>query len=297
MDSSRTVQIVTRVMPVTPDRVMAPVAKALRMRGWEVLETDNHDVGDFRGLRMWSWYAPVYQSILNGLKFSFKDILVFHNWSDVQGVRERKAASNCGSVFVPCKYSQEQASQAGIGSIIVPLYVVEKAFVEPRGEYFCAGIIGYGKATNKRWDLIRKVCQHQEIVLVDWTSGDKLPDYTRSFEPFYAQISVVVCASTTEGGPLPPLEALVRGRLVVTTRVGMMSEIVENGARGVFFHDGTSDGLAQALTEAREAWKSGMVGFLPERYTSLERLGKDVEYGLMLAGMAGRNEQVYACRV
>jgi len=69
---------------------------------------------------------------------------------------------------------------------------------------------------------------------------------------WYREIDVYVCASIDEGTPNPCLEAAACGIPIVTTRVGNMPELIDDGVNG-FFHDGTVAGLASRLRSLRDA--------------------------------------------
>ena len=71
---------------------------------------------------------------------------------------------------------------------------------------------------------------------------------------WYHRIEVYVCCSKSEGTPLPVLEALASGCVVLSTPVGIVPEI---RSPGVFIFDGTSDTLhrqVDALLDRREDW-------------------------------------------
>lgn len=51
---------------------------------------------------------------------------------------------------------------------------------------------------------------------------------------YYRSIDVYLCASRTEGGPNPCLEAAASGVPVLTTRVGQMPLLIEDGHNGMF---------------------------------------------------------------
>jgi glycosyltransferase involved in cell wall biosynthesis len=50
---------------------------------------------------------------------------------------------------------------------------------------------------------------------------------------FYRSNHVLICASQHEGGPLPIVESLACGRPVITTSVGIVPEIVNDGENGI----------------------------------------------------------------
>lgn len=58
---------------------------------------------------------------------------------------------------------------------------------------------------------------------------------------FYRSNHMLICASLHEGGPMPIVESLACGRPVITTSVGIVPEIVEDGKNGIIFNRSTSD--------------------------------------------------------
>jgi glycosyltransferase involved in cell wall biosynthesis len=68
---------------------------------------------------------------------------------------------------------------------------------------------------------------------------------------FYHSIDVYVCASRSEGTPNPCLEAAASGLPIVTTRVGNMPELIEDGVNG-FFADRDVGSIAEKLRILRD---------------------------------------------
>src|SRR5260221_11681789 len=52
----------------------------------------------------------------------------------------------------------------------------------------------------------------------------------------YNQARMLVCASTSEGGPRVTVEAMACGFPVISTPVGVMSELLTDGVNGMVFH-------------------------------------------------------------
>jgi len=76
--------------------------------------------------------------------------------------------------------------------------------------------------------------------------------YAREEMPaFYNEIDVYLCASRTEGGPLPVLEAGACGRPVVSTPVGIVPELVRDGENG-FLVERRVEAIADALRRLRD---------------------------------------------
>jgi glycosyltransferase involved in cell wall biosynthesis len=63
----------------------------------------------------------------------------------------------------------------------------------------------------------------------------------------YSSIDLLVISSLTEGIPLVVLEAMQHGIPVVSTRVGGIPEVIENGVDGILVEPGDSHGLSQAI--------------------------------------------------
>lgn len=71
-------------------------------------------------------------------------------------------------------------------------------------------------------------------------SKDKQID-NKLMPSFYNQGSVLICASKTEGGPMPVMEALACGIPVISTKVGWSSYIIKNGYNGFLFERNSED--------------------------------------------------------
>jgi glycosyltransferase involved in cell wall biosynthesis len=68
--------------------------------------------------------------------------------------------------------------------------------------------------------------------------------------PAYAAADLVVCTSRTEGLPAALVEAGLSGRAVVTTDVGYVREVVEDGVTGVVVPPGDSAALVAGIRRA-----------------------------------------------
>jgi hypothetical protein len=79
---------------------------------------------------------------------------------------------------------------------------------------------------------------------VEFVTATGLPG--SAMPAWYRNLDVYVCASRIEGTPMPVLEAMAVGNIVISTRVGIVPEI---RSPGVFMFDGTS---AHLLETARE---------------------------------------------
>lgn len=136
----------------------------------------------------------------------------------------------------------------GFESVLCP-YVLDRSIVPVKSEQFTVGILGED-VPHKGFDEVREVCRENGWKLLDWTSQPGKIPWDRDIEEFYRDCSVVVCNSQYEGGPLPPMEALARGRAAVSTRVGMVADL--DPCEGLFY---TDDGLANTLRRAKDYWE------------------------------------------
>jgi glycosyltransferase involved in cell wall biosynthesis len=88
---------------------------------------------------------------------------------------------------------------------------------------------------------------------------------------FYAGLDVFVLPSLSEGGPITVLEAMAVGCPVVSTRVGMVPDVITDGVTGRIVPPADAEALARAvsnltrdLTEARRIGQSGRSRVLSE---------------------------------
>ena len=65
-----------------------------------------------------------------------------------------------------------------------------------------------------------------------------------------SSVSVVVVPSPEDNLPYTCVEAMASGRVVIASRVGGASELIEDGVSGLLFDSGQVDSLAQVLTRA-----------------------------------------------
>jgi glycosyltransferase involved in cell wall biosynthesis len=77
-----------------------------------------------------------------------------------------------------------------------------------------------------------------------WRPHEEMPE-------FYRGIDVYVCASRAEGAPNPCLEAAASGNILVSTRVGVMPELIADGVNG-FLVERSVEAIAARLRELRD---------------------------------------------
>lgn len=71
---------------------------------------------------------------------------------------------------------------------------------------------------------------HKDIIM-DIKLGDEVLSEDKYINLFDAH-NIYVCTSFQEGGPLPAMDAMARGLVVITTPVGQIQELITNGYNG-----------------------------------------------------------------
>ena len=139
---------------------------------------------------------------------------------------------------------------------------VRKGIVNPFVDVPKVGVVGMSAEHirgRKGGMLIERACR-----LLGWGPKSYSPLSRAAFKYshdkmsiYYSTLFAYVCASDSEGGPLPILEAMATGIPVVTTNVGLVPEVIVDGQNG-FIVERTSEAIAQALRRLRdpEVWKA-----------------------------------------
>jgi glycosyltransferase involved in cell wall biosynthesis len=106
--------------------------------------------------------------------------------------------------------------------------------------------------------------------------------YQRDVAPYYDLFDTLVLASANEGTPVVAIEALAAGTPVVSTNVGGVADVVDDGRTGLLVPADDAEALAQALaTLARDPERRAQFGragreIVPARY-AVERLLDDTD--------------------
>lgn len=133
--------------------------------------------------------------------------------------------------------NQRLASELVAAGVTRPVQVcpdgvdLERFPLLPLPEEFTAGWCGNAGVRErdpdfKGIDLIREACAIASVPLVVQEYKERIP-HVEMAERFYRRITTYVCASISEGTPNPVLEALACGRPVISTRVGLVPELLD----------------------------------------------------------------------
>jgi glycosyltransferase involved in cell wall biosynthesis len=104
----------------------------------------------------------------------------------------------------------------------------------------------------------------RRVVFLGWRSD---------LDGIYTDLDVVALTSRNEGSPVALIEAMAAGRAVVSTDVGGVADVVQDGATGCLVASGDAGALASTIERlCRDAGERGRLGDAARRHV-LERYG------------------------
>lgn len=157
------------------------------------------------------------------------------------------------------------------------------ALLATRGTKLRALFVGKGPLRDAT--QARAQAKHVEARFVEWV------DSADDLAVIYRASRVVVCASTCEGGPRFTVEAMACGTPVVSTRVGVMNELIQDGVNGRFagFDTGSlAEAIAATLRDEPARRALGEAGRLSVRHCERARTIRGYADGLKLLAETAR---------
>jgi glycosyltransferase involved in cell wall biosynthesis len=139
-------------------------------------------------------------------------------------------------------------------------------------------VIGEGPLSEAMRNLVRSCALEDRVTFSGWLGGEEVSKRL-------AMADVLLMTSTSEGLPMAGIEALRHGLAIVGSRIGGLSDVIDDGANGLFC-DLTPDAFAKSLrsiltdsdslVRMRRASLSKALAFnLPDRVRDYEALLAD----------------------
>ncbi|MEM7517072.1 MAG: glycosyltransferase family 4 protein, partial [Planctomycetota bacterium] len=157
---------------------------------------------------------------------------------------------------------------------LLPIVDALKVLKERNGEAPTLLIVGRGPMRNVLEQRLEAADLRSRVRFIDWVDGPE------DLAEIYRRSRVLVCASTCEGGPRVTVEAMACGTPVISTPVGVMTGLLEDGRAGKlcgFDAASIADGVDEVLSDE------------PARRTMGEEahaLAQSFEYAATLRGYA-----------
>jgi hypothetical protein len=172
--------------------------------------------------------------------------------------------------FADCFFAGNETIQADLRlrAPDTPVYLTEDGVdldvftPQPYPETFTIGWTGnriyenIGLGDLKGVNMIEEAARRCNVPLV---IQDKQVNQLKQVDmpdQFYRRISCYVCASLCEGTPVPSLESLATGRILVSTKVGVVPKLAADNPDSVIMVNRTVDAIVEGIQKARSLSES-----------------------------------------
>ena len=136
--------------------------------------------------------------------------------------------------------------RVGLHSFWTPQCITHEPFYRlPKPKEMTLGCIGADADGFKRHKMIKEAAKQLKIPFIEYDSSYELVD-KQGVINLYEQMAIFVNAIFGACGPVPPQEALLCGRPVVSTRIDTMVSVIQEGINGEFF-DGSMPDLVKKV--------------------------------------------------
>ncbi len=94
----------------------------------------------------------------------------------------------------------------------------------------------YPRKNFERFNRVSKSSKNYGIMSSFYLKSDHYPISESDYIELLDEHPIYLCTSFQEGGPLPAMDAMRRGAVVISSPVGQLTEIVEHGVNGYICH-------------------------------------------------------------
>ena len=182
--------------------------------------------------------ADVVIALSSGWKEAYErelglpNVVVLHNCVGTVALEAAKSPENTSEVHF--LFLSKMCPNKGVYDLIEALRVLKEKGIE-----VLCDIAGNGEENQCR-DLVKKNNLDASVKVYGWVDGpDKLE--------LLRKATVVVLPSYAEALPMVLLESMAAGKAVISTFVGAIPQLVEDGVNGLLVHPGAVDELVEAI--------------------------------------------------
>ena len=159
------------------------------------------------------------------------------DWKTSCSIREERIAHlrSVRAVVVISEEMRELLQAAGVYALRLPT----RSQIPPRPASELAdpaplAILGVGRIyRRKNFEQFQRVARAaRPLGIRAYLKGDHFPLSEEGYIALLDRHPIYLCTSFQEGGPLPVMDAMRRGAVVLTTPVGQATEIIEHGKNG-----------------------------------------------------------------
>jgi glycosyltransferase involved in cell wall biosynthesis len=151
-------------------------------------------------------------------------------------VEHLKRLREARAVVVISKEMQQVLENAGVSALRIPtcsqVPLRNEADIRPKDP---ASLLTVGRIyRRKNFEQFKRIAAASGKLhgLHSHLKGDHFPLSEAQYLRLLDRHSIYLCTSFQEGGPLPVMDAMRRGALVISTRVGQIPEIIDHGVNG-----------------------------------------------------------------
>jgi glycosyltransferase involved in cell wall biosynthesis len=140
------------------------------------------------------------------------------------------------AVVVISREMQQVLESAGVNALRIPtcsqVPLRNEAEISPTDQ---ASLLSVGRIyRRKNFEQFKRIAAsaRRHYALRSQLKGDHFPLSEEQYLEMLDRHSIYVCTSFQEGGPLPVMDAMRRGAVVISNCVGQIPEIIEHGVNG-----------------------------------------------------------------